>query len=363
MLKDYSFPKILILVLLPAVSLTCIPIYIYINGIVWQEPVILIMGWVLSGLGITIGYHRLFSHKAFKTHVFVEWIFMFLASMAIQNTIVKWCSDHRRHHKKLDTDDDPYSITEGFFHAHMGWLLYKEDTKVSGVSDLQKKSAVKFQSKYYAHIVLVSLFLPLIIGLFYHRPIGAMLWGGILRITLVHHFTWFVNSLAHFIGRRNYDLHTSARDSWITSIFTFGEGYHNYHHTFQWDYRNGVRWYNFDPSKWVIRVLSYFNITYDLRRASDYNIFKARFKTLNDKINSFSHNQDNLIKIKELNKKSLSELELWRILEKKYESLKKTSVDKYEKLDLIKKMKNHQLELEKYMSLLTVILMNLRNYH
>ena len=117
------------LVLLPLISIIGIPLYIYYNGIVWQEPIMFVIGWFLAGSGITMGYHRLFAHKAFKAKPALEWILMLCGSMALQNTIVKWCSDHRRHHKKLDTNEDPYSIKKGFFHAHIGWIFKKGDYK------------------------------------------------------------------------------------------------------------------------------------------------------------------------------------------------------------------------------------------
>ena len=184
--KKYDFITSIILFSFPAITIICIPLYIYNYGIVWQEPILLLIGWFLSGLGITIGYHRYFSHKAFKANFIFEWMFMILGTMAIQNTILQWCSNHRLHHKKLDTDDDPYSIKEGFFHAHMGWILEQKDFTIRGVSDLKKKPAVIFQSNFYwLIIILVSFILPLWIGFLYNRPVGALLWGVVFRITQI----------------------------------------------------------------------------------------------------------------------------------------------------------------------------------
>ena len=109
-LNKFDLPILSSLILLPLISFFCIPIYLYNYGIVWQELIMLIFGWFVAGTGITIGYHRLFSHRSFKTYYLVEWLFMIAGSMALQNTILNWCSDHRLHHKKLDTEDDPYSI-------------------------------------------------------------------------------------------------------------------------------------------------------------------------------------------------------------------------------------------------------------
>ena len=121
--SKYDIPILLSLFFLPLLSIICVPIYIYYNGIVWQEITMLFVGWFLAGTGITVGYHRLFSHRAFRTYPIIEWFFMLSGSMALQNSIINWCSDHRRHHKKLDSKDDPYSIKKGFIHAHIGWIV------------------------------------------------------------------------------------------------------------------------------------------------------------------------------------------------------------------------------------------------
>tara|TARA_S200000501_G_scaffold180406_1_gene169835 strand:- start:5138 stop:6247 length:1110 start_codon:yes stop_codon:yes gene_type:complete len=360
--KKYDFFTILFLVLLPLITIIGIPLHIYYNGIVWQEPVMFVIGWFLAGSGITMGYHRLFAHKTFKAMPVLEWILMLCGSMALQNTIIKWCSDHRRHHKKLDTIEDPYSITKGFFHAHIGWIFKKSDYNIKNVSDLMKKSAVKFQNKYYWSVALfLSFGLPLLIGLLYGRPIGGLLWGGFLRVTLVHHFTFFINSLCHYLGKRDYEFDTTARDSWIAAIFTFGEGYHNYHHKFQWDYRNGIKWYNFDPSKWLIKFLSIFKITYSLKKVSKQNILKARLNTLNRKINEVNLNNIYSEKIQIITENAMKNLELWKKLEFKYRSLKRIKVNKDKKQFYKQKVKLYNLEIQQSLSALMIIFSNLKN--
>ena len=214
---------------------------------------------------------------------------MILGSIAFENTILKWSSDHRKHHAKAETEDDPYSITEGFWHAHIGWIVKntpEEKNRIVGVKDLEKKSAIKFQNKYYFHIgIIVGLFIPLVIGFIYGRPLGALLWAGFLRITIVHHATFFINSLCHYIGKRTYDFKSTARDSWIVSFFTFGEGYHNYHHKFQWDYRNGITWFSYDPSKWIISILAFLNLAENLKKAKDYMIWESKISSIRDRLN------------------------------------------------------------------------------
>ena len=360
--KKYNLAMVLSLSFLPLASLIGIPIYIYYNGVVWQEPVMLIVLWFLAGSGITIGYHRLFAHKSFKTYPIIEWIAMLCGSMALQNSITKWCSDHRRHHTKLDTEEDPYSITKGFFHAHIGWILKNSDYIVENVSDLQKKSAVKFQDKHYWKISLfLSFILPVLIGFIYDRPLGGLLWGGILRVTMVHHFTFFINSLCHYVGKRDYDLNTSAKDSWFMALFTFGEGYHNYHHKFQWDYRNGIKWYSFDPSKWIIKFLSIFKLTYSLRKASDYNIFKAKLDTVNEKISKLSETvktDQYKNRISRIMDRAANNLSMLKKIESKYNMLgkKDSNRSKYKK-----EIKFYKLEVQRSLSALMVVFINMKS--
>ena len=360
--KKYNLPMVLSLSLLPLVSVVGLPLYIYYNGIVWQEPIMFLLLWFLAVTGITIGYHRLFAHKSFRTYPFIEWIAMLCGSMALQNSITKWCSDHRRHHRKLDTVEDPYSITEGFFHAHIGWILKNSDYIIENVSDLQKKSAVRFQDNHYWKISLfLSFALPVLIGFIYGRPLGGLLWGGILRVTMVHHFTFFINSFCHYMGKKNYDLSTSAKDSWFMALLTFGEGYHNYHHKFEWDYRNGIKWYNFDPSKWIIKFLSIFKLTHSLRKASDYNIFKAKIETLYEKIESMSLDigaQEYKAKISKIMDRAVSNLSILKNLESRYRMLeKKDSIRK----DCRKEIKIYKIEIQKSLSALMAIFVNMKS--
>ena len=282
--SKYNGSMVVFLTIIPIIGIVGTSFYVYYNGIELFEPILLISLWFFTGMGITMGYHRLFAHKSYRTNTILEWILMIFGSIALENTILKWSSDHRRHHSLSDTDDDPYTIKKGFWHAHIGWILKNTDPekeKISGVKDLEKKSAVIFQNKYYFHIAFVGGFLiPLAIGFYYNRPLGGLLWGTFLRITLVHHATFFINSLCHYSGKRTYDVNSTSRDSWFVSLFTFGEGYHNYHHKFPSDYRNGIKWYAYDPSKWLIKVFSYFKITSNLIRTNDYLILQSRFEVI-----------------------------------------------------------------------------------
>lgn len=373
--SKYNWNMVFFLTIIPLIGIFGTSIYVYYNGIVWQEPVLLLVFWFISGMGITMGYHRLFAHKSFKTNSFVEWILMIFGSLAFENTILKWVSDHRKHHNFSDTKDDPYSIMEGFWHAHIGWIIKntpEKQSRIKGVKDLESKPAIKFQNKYYFHTgIIVGFILPLIVGLIYNRPLGAVLWAGFLRVTLVHHATFFINSLCHFVGNRPYDYKSSARDSWFVSLFTFGEGYHNYHHTFQWDYRNGVKWFAFDPSKWIIKLLSFIGITYDLRETKEYLIWKNHISSIKDQLNeSYNKSTENCKhfyqnKIDLLQKNIDNIFSSWDEMEKKYNNLKNTDPVNFK--NFIKKLKTNRKkymqELKEIKSVLNSIKFNInKNY-
>ena len=229
-----------------------------------------------TGLAITAGYHRLYSHQTFKTNRWVEAVMVFFGTMATQGSVLRWANDHRLHHAHIDKEDDPYSVMRGFWHAHVFWMFRKQppiDKKV--VSDLYRSKLLVFQDKYYEPLMLltnalVTIFVGWITGDFF----GAFVISWLLRLFLLHHFTWFINSLAHYWGHQNYSTEHSAVDNYIICLLTFGEGYHNYHHTFAYDYRNGIRWYHFDPTKWLIWTLSKLGLAKGLRKVESGRISK-----------------------------------------------------------------------------------------
>ncbi|RUO26759.1 acyl-CoA desaturase [Aliidiomarina minuta] len=235
-----------------------------------------------AGLSITAGYHRLWSHRTYDAHWSVRLLFALGGALALQNSALHWSSDHREHHKHVDHDDnDPYSASRGFWYSHIGWMLreHQEDSynDYANVKDLQRDPIVMWQHKHYLALTLGMNFgVPLLIGLLMGNVIGALLLCGFLRLVIGHHTTFFINSLAHIWGTRPYTERNSARDNGVLAFVTFGEGYHNFHHIFSGDYRNGIRWYQFDPTKWLIRGMSYVGLASKLKRASEYQIEKAR---------------------------------------------------------------------------------------
>ena len=207
---------------------------------------------------------------------------MLFGAMSLQNSILIWASQHRTHHRFVDdVERDPYSAKRGFWFSHMGWILrnYKSgENDFSNARDLERDPMVMFQHRYY---------LPLTLGDEHRRcrlrigwAVGDM-WGvfllaGLLRLVVNHHFTWFINSLAHMWGSQPYTDENTARDNGWLALLTYGEGYHNFHHIFQNDYRNGVRWWQWDPTKWLIAALSAVRLATGLKRVPDLWIQRAQ---------------------------------------------------------------------------------------
>lgn len=262
------------------IALVGTPWYILKYGLGVPEVVTFGVLWLLVGLSVTAGYHRLFSHRTYQAAWPVRLFFLVFGAGALENTVVNWSADHRIHHSHVDEDRDPYNITKGFWWAHIGWIFFKaEPIPRSVVRDLLEDPLVRWQDKYYVPVGLfVALGIPAIVGLLTGNLLGCLLIGGVLRIVVSHHGTFFINSLCHMVGRRPYSKEHSARDSPIMAVLAFGEGYHNYHHSFPFDYRNGIRSWHFDPAKWMIWTLSRLGLATNLRRASDAAILKAKIE-------------------------------------------------------------------------------------
>ncbi len=260
-----------------------LPILISREGVVWAHVWLFLCFFVASSMAITMGYHRLFSHASYKTNRFIEFLMLFFGAGAYEESALKWASMHRRHHQFTDTDRDPYNIKRGFFYAHMGWFMfYKQSVEYNNVNDLQKSTLVAHQHKHFQLWALAAgVLLPFSLGLAMGGWLSALLWMVPAKIVMVGHSAFFINSFAHTFGSRPYDLSMSARDNWLGAILTNGEGYHNFHHKFPRDYRNGIRWYHWDPTKWAIWALSKAGITRELYRASDEQIQAARLAVSN----------------------------------------------------------------------------------
>ena len=255
-------------------------------------------GWfaaflLASGFSITAGYHRLWSHRCYDAHWSVRLLFMVFGTMALQNSILIWSAGHRVHHRYVDDNDrDPYSAGRGFWFSHIGWMLRaypSGQVDFSNVRDLERDPIVMFQHRHYVPLVLATnIGLPLLVGWLSGDLWGTFLLAGLLRLVINHHVTFFINSLAHAWGTQPYTDGNSARDNPVLAFLTYGEGYHNFHHIYAHDYRNGVRWWQWDPTKWLIRGLAGLGLASRLKRVPDVMIQRARltmqFKRLEQKL-------------------------------------------------------------------------------
>ncbi|KAI8073844.1 delta-9 desaturase [Gongronella butleri] len=239
-----------------------------------------ILYYFFTGLGITAGYHRYFAHRAYNVTPLMKLIYTAAGSGAVEGSVYWWSRGHRAHHRWTDTDKDPYSAHRGFFFSHFGWMLVQRPRNRIGyadVADLKADPVVAFQHKHYVYFALIFGFIvpTLVAGLGWGDFRGGYFYAGVIRLCFVHHATFCVNSLAHFLGEDTFDDHHTPRDHWITAFATLGEGYHNFHHEFPQDYRNAIVWYQYDPTKWLIKALSMLGMTYDLKTFPSNEIRKG----------------------------------------------------------------------------------------
>ncbi|MBI4055628.1 MAG: fatty acid desaturase [Elusimicrobia bacterium] len=270
------------LIVTPLVAVLGTGYYIYYSGVQGCDILNFFVFFALVLFSISIGYHRYFAHRSYRSGPLLRFLCLLFGAGAFQNSALRWASDHRNHHRYVDDPEkDPYSIMMGAFYAHMGWIFYKEtpNKTFDNAPDLLKDPLVLWQDRHYILLsALVGFLLPLALGSLFGRPWGGLLWGGFLRIVIAHHVTFCVNSLAHMFGSQPYTKKNSSRDNWGVAFLTYGEGFHNYHHRFPGDYRNGIRWYHWDPSKWLLYVLSLTRMASKLNRIPDELILKARLE-------------------------------------------------------------------------------------
>jgi stearoyl-CoA desaturase (Delta-9 desaturase) len=237
-----------------------------VAGVVWLcvhpvVPTVLLAAalYVLCGLSVTAGYHRLFAHRTYRAAAPLRWFLLAFGAAAFQNSALSWSADHRAHHADTDGAADPHAIGRGFWFAHVGWLLRRRTASadVTRLHDLWAVRSIRLQHRFCGYIaVALGLVLPAVVASRWGDPWGGLLVAGFLRAAVELQATFSVNSLAHLVGVPRYDRRSSARDSVAVAVATFGEGYHSFHHRFPFDYRSGPRWWQYDPSKWLIWLLA-----------------------------------------------------------------------------------------------------------
>ena len=269
------------LIATPLVALSWGSVQVALAGVSALDVGIFLFYLAATNMSVTAGYHRLFAHRAYECTRVVKAFYLLFGAATFQHSVLTWASDHRRHHQHIDREGDPYNIRRGFLWAHIGWLLVNDHKpeRFSNVPDLTADPLVRLQHRFYMPIAIMMGFgLPLAVGVAIGHPWGCLLWAGVIRIVVGHHSTFLVNSLAHTLGKRPYTLTVSARDSVVTALLTFGEGYHNFHHRFAADYRNGVRRYHWDPTKWLIGGMASMGWAWNLRRAPRERIVAAQLQ-------------------------------------------------------------------------------------
>jgi stearoyl-CoA desaturase (delta-9 desaturase) len=278
--RSINWPASLVFVITGAIALVVAPWYGFTHGYSLATVLCTLFLVAANGMSITAGYHRLWSHRAYESHWLVRLPLLVFGTMAIQNSVLVWSANHRVHHRFCDDNDvDPYSAGRGFWYSHIGWMLRNYPSATPDfnlVKDLERDPMLRFQHQYYLPLVLLTnLGIPIALGLYFGDFWGMLLLAGVTRLVISHHVTFFINSLAHMWGTQPYNDRNSAKDNPVLAFLTYGEGYHNFHHHFLHDYRNAIRWWQWDPTKWFIWALSKFGLTHSLRRTPDVTIQRA----------------------------------------------------------------------------------------
>lgn len=330
MLSKVNKPALFTLIFYPILLAVLLIKYWLNHGIGWTEIILTVSSYYIYNITVGVGLHRLWSHNAFKINKFVEFILVMLSAGTLQGPALSWASNHYKHHAHTDKDQDPHSPSKfdnklvGFLWSHLGWMLigegsYKSIDRITWVK-LGRNKLLKWQLKYYWQIavfmnIIVPLFIGYLIGGTLASAYTAFLFIGIGR-ALQQQATFCVNSLCHFAGSKKYYKGT-AGDIWWMALFLLGENWHNYHHAFPSDYRNGVKWYHFDVHKWIIYLMSKVGLVWELDRTAKVRIqakMQETFSYLADgrkqQLNLMQNKVDQLIenlylKIKELEESSI----------------------------------------------------------
>jgi stearoyl-CoA desaturase (delta-9 desaturase) len=270
-------------IVLPFVGLVLAVVVLWERMVGPAELAILAVGYVLTGIGITVGYHRLFTHRAFQTYRPVRYVFAILGQMAVEGPLLAWVADHRKHHQFSDREGDPHSphagrgegaleALKGLWHAHSGWLfsMAGRADQARYAKDLLADRGLRVISKLFGLTVLAGLLAPALAGWLLiggrYGFFAGLVWGGAVRIFLLHHVTFSINSICHFWGRRRFASSDESRNVWWLSWLSFGESWHNNHHAFPSSAFHGLRRIELDPGGWVIVALERLGLAWKVTR-------------------------------------------------------------------------------------------------
>jgi stearoyl-CoA desaturase (Delta-9 desaturase) len=248
-----------------------------------RDLAILAVSYVLVGFGVTIGFHRMLTHRSFEARPWLRATLAALGSMSVQGAVIHWVADHRRHHAFTDEEGDPHSphthagegwrgVISGLWHSHMGWLFDGERTSARRYApDLVKDPVIRRVDKLFPLWVVLGLLLPAVAGFVltggsWFAAFTAFVWAGLVRVFLLHHATWSVNSICHMYGRRPFAIEDESRDNWLVALISLGEGWHHSHHAFPTSAQHGLRRSQIDPSYAVIRLFERLGLAWNVKR-------------------------------------------------------------------------------------------------
>ncbi|HLO41727.1 MAG TPA: acyl-CoA desaturase [Phycisphaerales bacterium] len=289
----------LMAVILPPAGLIAGIIMLWGVAFNWTILAVMVGMYLISGLGITIGYHRLFTHKSFETYKPIAFLLGVSGSMALEGPVMRWVATHRKHHQHSDGDHDPHSphtegegvagILKGIWHSHVGWIFDEDTTDLAKyVPDLQKDKMVRWVSATFPIWVVLGLAIPTaaagLLTMSWYGALLGLLWGGFARIFFVHHATWSVNSVCHLWGSKTYRSHDESRNNPIVGILALGEGWHNNHHAFPTSARHGLAWWQFDISYIIIKAMEMVGLVWKVRVPTPDRLAAAKVAVLNEEL-------------------------------------------------------------------------------
>jgi stearoyl-CoA desaturase (delta-9 desaturase) len=253
------------------------------RAVSWHDLALFAGMYVITALGVTVGFHRMLTHRSFRTHKATEYVFATLGSMAVQGSVIAWVADHRKHHAHTDTEGDPHSphvghgdgvigVLRGLWHAHMGWLLSEHgraDWK-RYAPDLYEDPGMRLINRRFVSLVLIGLALPAVLGYLVTGTLAGaatgLLWGGLVRVFFVHHVTWSVNSVCHFLGSRRFEVDDRSTNVFWLALPSLGESWHHNHHAFPRSADHGLRPWELDPSGLLIRGMELVGLAWNVVR-------------------------------------------------------------------------------------------------
>ncbi len=265
-LPSTTFYKIvlLIVVVLPFLGTLVAVWLLWQRMFYWSDLALFVGMYLIAGLGETVGFHRMLTHRSFQARPVVKFLLLVFGTMAIQGPPIDWAAIHIKHHAQADREGDPHSPLDGFFHAHMGWFFGTIDADPAiYCPHLFKDPLVVFVSRTVWVWSLLSLLLPLLLGGW-----TGLLWGSMVRMFLSNHAAWSVNSVCHTFGRRTFQTNDRSHNQWAVALLGLGEGWHNNHHAFPRSAFHGLYWWQVDISGYVIRLLERLQLIYNVQRVS-----------------------------------------------------------------------------------------------